>query len=46
MNVPEHDLPRLLAGRSGKSYATFLTPGEIPGDRSGTHRHGGRVASG
>lgn len=29
MNVPEHDLPRLLASRSGKPYTTFLPPGEI-----------------
>ncbi|CAM5636664.1 MULTISPECIES: FAD binding domain-containing protein [Streptomyces] len=28
-NVPEHDLPRLLASRSGKPYTTFLPPGEI-----------------
>ncbi|REE66136.1 2-polyprenyl-6-methoxyphenol hydroxylase-like FAD-dependent oxidoreductase [Streptomyces sp. 3212.3] len=29
MNVPERDLPRLLASRSGKSYTTFLPPGEM-----------------
>ncbi|MEV4127285.1 FAD-dependent monooxygenase [Nocardia sp. NPDC049707] len=29
MNVPERDLPQLLASRSGKPYTTFLPPGEI-----------------
>ncbi|WFR74238.1 hypothetical protein P9209_13420 [Prescottella defluvii] len=28
-NVPEHALPRLLESRSGKSYTTFLPPGEM-----------------
>ncbi|MFJ9680545.1 FAD-dependent monooxygenase [Streptomyces sp. NPDC101194] len=29
VNVPERDLPRLLASRSGKPYTTFLPPGEM-----------------
>ncbi|AUA07975.1 monooxygenase [Streptomyces sp. SID8382] len=29
MNVPEPDLARLLASRSGRPYTTFLPPGEI-----------------
>ncbi|MER6609576.1 FAD-dependent monooxygenase [Streptomyces sp. NPDC000927] len=29
MNVPERELPRLLASRSGKPYTTFLPPGEM-----------------
>ncbi|MFF2852802.1 FAD-dependent monooxygenase [Streptomyces sp. NPDC058001] len=28
-NVAERDLPRLLTSRSGRTYATFLPPGEI-----------------
>ncbi|MFD8378135.1 FAD-dependent monooxygenase [Streptomyces sp. NPDC059679] len=28
MNVAERDLPRLLAGRSGKTFTTFVPPGE------------------
>ncbi|MGW1163330.1 FAD binding domain-containing protein [Streptomyces sp. NPDC002519] len=28
-NVPERELPRLLAGRSGKTFTTFLPPGEL-----------------
>ncbi|MFG2693394.1 FAD-dependent monooxygenase [Kitasatospora sp. NPDC048407] len=29
MTVPETELPRLLASRSGKAYSTFLPPGEL-----------------
>ncbi|MBL1114394.1 FAD-dependent monooxygenase [Streptomyces sp. 110] len=29
MNVAERDLPRVLASRSGKTFTTFLPPGEI-----------------